>query len=213
MKVLIKKDDLYLKFAWITRLKDGSLIGWNLNNEEFIENFPSNIKSFEIHYNYCMKGKHHYSYKYNIDGLKYEIRAYKDHLSTKIYGNISDIQTNELFVPDFKKFNEFFLLENTVEVDLNDPNLVQQISGVGFNIWTDRMIQNVIEFGKKIKPKPTDIVLDIDILGKVSISYSILIYNDPEKISLKSFDNSRHIRISDYDQKPAIELIVSITPN
>ena len=213
MRVLLKKDNLYLKYTWIKRLPNGSLIGWNLNNEDFIKNFPLEAKSFEVHYHYPMKGKFHFSYKYKIEDVKYEIRAYKDHLNTKIWGDIDEVRRRHLLLPDFKKFVELFLIDKSDEVNLEDPDLVKQIGGVGFNIWTDRVLDNVKAFGSTIKPKSTDIVLDIDRLGKVSISCTTLIYNNPQNISLKSFDKLNHYRISNYEKFPSIELIVVITPS
>lgn len=210
MRLLLKKNDLYLKFAWVKRLKNGSIIGWNFHDKEFLKNVPSQAKSFEIHYHYPMEGRFHFSYKYNIGNVKYEVRAYQDHLNTKVWGNIDEVRLAEILLPDFKKFQEFFLLANSDEVDLKKPDMFKQIGGLGFNLWTDRVANDVALHGSKMKPKVTDVVLDIDQCGKVGVSCTVLIYNDSQNISFKFLEGKEYFRVSNHERLLLIELIVQI---
>ncbi|MES2379891.1 MAG: hypothetical protein V4538_02545 [Bacteroidota bacterium] len=211
MRVLIKKNDLYHKVAWIKRHSDGSILGWNSSPHYYIKNFPKNIDFFDIHYFYPKKGQFHFSYKYSIDKLTYHVRAYPKELSIKILGGIENIRTKNILLPKIEKFNEFIFLDNSANIDYNDPKLFRSLMATSFNIWTDNILQDVKKFGKKITPKETDIVLDIDELGKSSITYYPIIYNNTPRVNLDYFNSPGFIRLADKTQNPIIELIVNVS--
>lgn len=167
MKILVKKDDKYLNVSWIDRLSNGSIIGWHLESYDSSKNFPENIEFLDIHYHYPRIGKFHFSYKYTINNLKYHIRAYSEELNIKVLGNIQMIKSSELFFPQINKFEEFFFVDGSHNISYEDPLLYKELTIHGFRLPSKRILNKLNQYGKKLRPKENDIILDIDTLGDV----------------------------------------------
>jgi len=214
MNLYLKKEGLYLKIAWIKRMDNGSIIGWNMSINHSIENFPKDVSYIDIHYHYPVKGKFHYSYKYKFQNLEYHVRAYKNELNMKVIGNILDIQTNQIHLPFIEKFKELFILNSLEDIQYDNPDYFKQLMATGFKICTDRVADDIKNQGKKKgKIKDDDIVLDVDILGKVSISYGPVVYNNKGAVNFNHLQNEQHFRYTDESRNPIIDFIVSVFPS
>lgn len=213
MNLYLKKENLYLKIAWIKRIKNGSIIGWNMCLNDLDKNFPKGIESLEVHYHFPIKGKgeFHYSYKYVLEGLKYSVRAYKNILSIKVDGDITDIQEKKIKLPVIENFREFFFIKAYKNIELENPKYFQQIINTSFNIWTDRISNYIEEKGKnKSKIQKDDLIIDINLMGKSHISYGPFLYNSKENVCFDSLINEHDLRYIDDTGIPIIDFIVHI---
>jgi hypothetical protein len=217
ISLLLKSEDMYLEHLWIKRTNDGSILGWFVPNYLTQKHFPPDTEFFGVHFHFPARGKYHYAYKYKVGKAIYHVRAYKDELNVKVLGDIQEIYPNTISLPEFQKLVEMYMISG-LDIKLQDANISRQIFGIGFNIWIGRFTEEFKKYCKKLTPQKNDIVLDVDEVGKASISCMGFISNIDGGYSA-SFPNAifpaeeGFIRTSENSKKPVIELVVQVMDN
>lgn len=212
MRILLKKGNKYISIYYIKRKKNNNcIVGWSSSKEITKKIFPEiETMNSDIHFTYYKNGNFHTSIKYVDESInKIERRIYYNNVTVK---NISK-NTIEIFDKSEVSPFEGLLTPDFKAPSFDDKSLLFNLTSIGFNLSSDKIINefNNITENNNTTPKNDDLIIDIDIDNNYYINASAILMGSDyieQPITNPNFNYDKIIEIKDNSNSPIIKLRV-----